>query len=66
MVEAKERLAQLPEHVPRDAAPATGTYEQLNIWPADQHTGGPAMAVLGHESTDGRSWVLADKNEEGC
>jgi hypothetical protein len=66
MVEANARMAQRPEHAPGDAAPAAGTYEQLNIF------GRPisiqVTLLRNHpfpEAPIGHSWVLADKNEDG-
>jgi len=58
MVEAKESTAQRLEHAPGDAAPAAGTYEQLNIF--DRPISIQVTLLRNHpfpEAPIGHSWV---------
>lgn len=60
-------LAQRPEHVPGDAAPAAGTYEQLNI--CGRPTGVHVDVLHGHPlppAPIGHNWALADEDASEC
>jgi hypothetical protein len=63
----REDLAQRPEHAPGEAAPAAGTYEQLNIF--GRPTGIRVNVVHGHPLPPaplGHNWTLAEENAAEC
>jgi hypothetical protein len=60
-------MARRPEHAPGDAAPAAGTYEQLNIFGSP--TGIRVNVNYGQPlppTPRGHSWVLTEDNKEPC
>ena len=60
-------IAQRPEHAPGEAAPAAGTYEQLNIF--GRPTGIRVNVAHGHPLPSaplGHNWTLADDDRAEC
>jgi hypothetical protein len=57
----------IPNVATEPVAPAAGTFEQLNIF--GRPVGIQVTLLRNHpcpEAPIGHSWVLADKNEDGC
>jgi hypothetical protein len=63
----RENLAQRPEHTPGETAPASGTYEQLNIF--GRPIGIRVNVAHGHPLPSaplGHNWTLAEDDKTEC